>query len=143
MTTPTTPLLATEACRLEWICDECSRPIDDGDGWLTIDTAEAMKRSAPEFLKKTPKDPNPFIASVVDIRALLAYEFTPTIRTYHADCDPSDGGYWFEIGEIRTFDQVIDWNGHLSDKKWIRGTEWHEVVERAWRQVAARIEVAK
>lgn len=116
---------------LVWTCDACTKPIDDEDGWLTVDERGAWQLQAEwetiEALKAEHNGLVPFAA--VDTWPERHVHW----RAYHVDCDPAIDDkwcYWFAIERIRTFSHVLNWNMHLNHKVWMRYTDWNEMLNR-------------
>jgi hypothetical protein len=94
--------------RLEWPCDVCGKPIDDGSGYLclNLDELDAARRSE--------------MASA-------------TWRVMHRSCDPQPDAdaYLFRIENVRTVAALLDRTAHLVEwKDWLADTDWSALLRR-------------
>lgn len=65
----------------------------------------------------------------------------PDHAKWHVHCDACNphedeyepgvycgGCYWFAVDRCRTWAQLIDWTAHLSEKDWLRSTNWPDFI---------------
>lgn len=102
---------------LLWLCDSCSLPVLEGQGWVHIPLVDVALAEA----------------SAWDVA---------TWAVHHSHCDqtPSSNDYWIEVGRIRTTESALDWTLHLARKRWYASTDWPAFIRRGL--LAARQEVA-
>lgn len=118
----------TTSRRIEWRCNECRRPVADGEGWITIDMREVKAREA-AYAEWEARHPGP----VVNLRELLELPDEVQWQVFHRECDPNIDAtaYWFDIERCRTEAQLLDWCSHLLEKQWLSATAWDDFLRRA------------
>lgn len=123
---------------LTWRCDGCSQPIDDGDGWLTVDVRAAIARER----RADRIEHHGGGLQAIDIGALMRIGDAIPWRAVHPDCDPDHGqaGYCIPVARVRDVVELLDWYGHLGVKPWAQHTDWHSFVVRT---VAPQLRAAR
>ena len=122
---------------LTWQCMECLEPVADGEGYLTVYARDqrAYRQWREAQPVRGPWEP-------IDLTAAFSgIDMLPHWRCVHRACDPhpDDGGYWFDVGRIRTAAQALGWTSHLMGKPWLEHTNWDEVVGRIARQLDPKV----
>jgi predicted GIY-YIG superfamily endonuclease len=120
-----------------WTCEICRLPIEDEEGYLTVDyeklhayTAAVsahdtrMEAAHPEWSGKRFK--------TFTLGELYDYPDRVEWHTYHLRCDPDPetNDYWIGIERIRTLGQALGWASHLSEKVWLNDTNWSAILRR-------------
>lgn len=127
------PALNAAPPGLTWICEACSRPVNDGKGYLHVSMHDVHERERAwrEFEKKHTTELGLQIAGeawsemfdMVDIAKWQAH---------HGECDPDpdSGDYWFAIERVRTHADLLRRTGHLMEKTWLEATDCAELIDR-------------
>lgn len=125
---------ATSARPVEWICEVCKTPIDDGRGYVTVSYSELL--SYPDRVKEWEDeyvDVSPISGwKSYTLDVLQFHPEGPRWRVLHRHCDPAinSNDYWIAVERIRTHTDVIAWSAHLFGKKWIQSTNWNSLIRR-------------
>jgi len=120
---------STTSQQLVWTCDECGRPIRDGDGWVTIGYADirAYRVAAADWERRHPRGDGWRILSLGEYE-----DFPNPVRwhVWHRRCDPdiTSEDYFIDIDRIRTVAQLLEWSSHLMEKTWFANTTWKDVL---------------
>lgn len=119
------------SARLEWCCSECGDPIDDDAGYVAVDTAEAIRvEQAHEEFDRQRRESG---AMFIDMAALLALPKAARWFAAHRRCDLNPGrasDYWFGVERCRTIGELLDWNSHLAEKRWVAHTDWARFIAK-------------
>ena len=120
---------------ISWVCEVCSRPVKDGQGWITI-SYPAIHRYEEEL--RTWKEMHG--GRLISGAELLEYPKAPRWHVWHRKCDPDidSSDYTIEIERIRTYQTLLSWTAHLLEKNWFSNTNWSHIIRR----VLTREEVA-
>ena len=106
---------------LQAICDVCTFPIGDGEGFLFVDSGDAQEFATAE---------RPSSMTLDDmINAALVEEWT----TAHTRCNTPDDhpqAYAIEVDRIRTYRAALSWTAHLMGKPWLTGTNWDQLLQQ-------------
>lgn len=115
---------------LLWTCDECGKPVTDGDGWVTIDYAElnAYRDATADWEKAHPTPEHGLRCfSLTDLM-----ELPDPVRwhVWHRACDPNIDScdYCIDVERIRTAAQILKWTAHLMEKTWLPDTTWRDLL---------------
>jgi hypothetical protein len=126
--------VGTTASRVAWDCAVCGSPIDDNDGYLWVSVCDAIRALEAEQEWKQRH------GSVVSIAELLELpDHVPWVAV-HRGCDtrPEETGYWIDVERLRSPWDLLRWSAHLSEKNWLRATNWPDVISRVADRAAAR-----
>lgn len=123
---------------LTWKCDVCRLPVEDGDGWVTVDLREAVRVAESQRDFQRAEDRRKEAAGTswiaLDLAGLLDLPDEAPWKVYHRSCDPDPRedrpAYWFDVERMRTAAQVLDWGFHLQGKNWFAGTDWQGLIRR-------------
>lgn len=85
--------------RVQWNCQECAFPIEDGYGAVT-----ALYR----FIHPGRTQEIPWHA-------------------WHYTCQPEDG-YAIDVEQLRSATDAIRWTAHLFHKPWFYQTDWYHIL---------------
>ena len=101
---------------ITWTCNKCSKPIEDGAGYVIVDAVEADR--CEEEAVTTPVD-------MTDAPGRVEWE------VLHAGCDPHPerSDYRVAVERMRTPAQVLHWTTHLMKTSWLRSTNWDDLLE--------------
>jgi hypothetical protein len=119
---------------LVWLCDVCSEPIADDDGYLTMSYAELREheRAVRAWEERIALAyPGPWRA--YPMSELADYPVPVRWRMLHhrgCDPDPESSDYWIPVSRIRTPAAVIHWTAHLLEKRWLTSTTWRDLLRR-------------
>ena len=106
------------------VCDVCLSEIPDGSGVLEVDTG-AAEASVRRWRARVGADPLAVLH--LDRRARVV-----AWRVRHHDCGHAPRvGLQIAVERVRSWPALLDWSVHLSDKSWLSGTDWHDLVSRA------------
>jgi hypothetical protein len=107
---------------LEFICELCGRPVDDGQGCLYVPFAE-IRRHHEEQQNWWERQGDTWYR-VVPAYALWRVTHT-ACRSVHADI--------FEIAveQVRTWRDLAQWTSHLLAKEWLVATDWGHLLGAA------------
>lgn len=118
---------------LTLICDACTRPVDDGAGYLWIDFSEINQRR--EDVRAWEARSAHHVAGAKlytssDVRRLPA---RVRWNAHHALCDsaPEAAAYTIYAHDMRTWADLARWTGHLMDLRWLADTDWPDVLTGA------------
>lgn len=117
--------------RFEWNCDECRRPINDGEGYVLLDRNEMRRRRNPQSTTAL---------GAVDLKVAAFQLENSTVSVLHHRCDPSparEDQYWVDIDKVRTIEGLVNLTQHLMEKQWLHIFDWMRFFTRAWNQVPA------
>jgi hypothetical protein len=108
---------------LVWICETCSKPIDNGTGWVHIDYRDINRAE-----KDLPPEPTGFR---VDLGAWMDWK-PAHWQVHHKACDPDMDApdYVIDVDRARTHAKLLGWTAHLMGKTWLDSTDWQELIER-------------
>lgn len=112
------------------ICDACRKPIAGGArGYLWVDRGEVVKRrqEVAEWRKEHTVGEGQIMASGSD---LLEYPVAVRWQAHHGVCDPAPDAWAYGIGSdaLGTYGQLLERTAHLMEKRWLRLTDWNEVL---------------
>ncbi len=122
------------AGRVAWDCDVCGNPIDDNDGYLCASVRDAVRALEAE---QEWKQRHGIVVTIEELFELP--DHVPWVAL-HRGCDPrpEDEGYWVDVSRLRSSWDLVRWTAHLSEKNWLRATDWHEVISHAADRAGAR-----
>lgn len=109
---------------LDFICDVCGRPVEDGEGALYVRHADIVKARAghAEWEKSHGDGP-------IDIVSLLTLGAPAPWLIHHDVCAPADSdGYDISVERVRTWRALLGWTAHLMPKTWLPVTNWASVI---------------
>lgn len=116
--------------RIEWECEVCNQPIEEGDGFLWVDIDEADRvATAKEHWRREHTSGEGTLCTVDD--PLDAPAEARWHQTHHA-CRPKDEirGYEVDVGRIRTPWLLLTWTSHLLGKLWVyENSNWLGLVK--------------
>lgn len=116
------------AVELEFICDVCSQPVEDGEGSLYVRFSDlnAYRREQAEWDAAHP-------GSAFDLAALMQMPRRAPWWIHHDRCQPEDDadGYHIDVERIRTWRAMVGWTAHLMEKNWLGNTNWRSVLGNA------------
>jgi hypothetical protein len=116
------------------ICDACKEPVDDGAGYLWIDTdaVAAEERAAAGRRPRDIQDDDSSSESVLSYLAAGLFELPEPVRwqAHHAACDltPDAATYPIPAVDIRTWAELVEWTAQLMEKPWLPHTDWSYVL---------------
>ena len=136
---------ANTSTRIEWVCDICERPIDDGDGYVTVNYADlhSYRKSEKAWNERMaaayPKWNSGFVA--YPLTELDDYPDRVPWHVWHRACDPDvkSDDYWIAVERIRAPWHGLTWSAHLLGKKWIVDTAWPSVLRRASKSLGGSV----
>lgn len=111
---------------LDYICDQCDRLVDDGEGCIIVrfvDIHDWRARDA-EW-----REAFPGFAGMT-AKAILASPDPVPWRIHHDACNPRPDldGYDFDVKHVRTYRALLDKTSYLMSKQWLPLTDWHHVI---------------
>jgi hypothetical protein len=110
-----------------WDCDICQLPVQDGDGFLTVDRVAVHRIEVARMDVNGPRATNhpPW-----DTDADRFWMTEAPWQVFHGGCDPTVNylSYWFDVAIIRTTAELLDWRRHLQRKRWFDVTNWDEFI---------------
>lgn len=120
---------------LDFICDVCGRPVEDGDGALYVRHVDIVRaRSDRAEWEKTRGD------GPIDIVSLLTLGAPAPWLIHHDACAPADAnGYDISVEQVRTWRALLRWTAHLMGKTWLPVTNWATVIGDAAEGRSSRI----
>lgn len=122
---------------LEFRCDVCGGPIDDGDGCLEIRFGEihAYQEAKAEWERVHGT------GTVHKIGDLLTFPEVVPWRLYHDRCNPAPdaGGYDVDVRLVRTWRALLFETSRLMAKHWLALTDWPQVIGAAAEGRSGRI----
>lgn len=112
---------------LDFICDVCGRPVDDGQGALYVSYADIHKaRSDRAEWEKTRG------AGAIDIVSMLTMGAPAPWQIQHDRCGAASvDAYDISVEHVRTWRALLKWTAHLMAKTWLPSTNWASVMESA------------
>ncbi|WP_197487856.1 hypothetical protein [Rhodococcus sp. LB1] len=142
--TPNTNHDTDSTVRITYVCDECHRPVQDGDGYVHLQyppaQADAGEGEATEG-EATEGGGFPMVtaATMMEQSKRPKPPPTTTVPTRHWEthhrrrCDPDPYGddYWIAVERVRTLVDLANRTKHLSEKRWFPTTDWPDLVVRA------------
>lgn len=115
---------------LDWVCSECSLPINDGEGSLWINASEhwAYIDGMQEWRREHPKDRAHTIGEILKQPGHVRWHST------HRECSSDeDKEYWLAVEKVRTPAQLLATTAHLMGKNWLGDTDWASILDLAAR----------
>ena len=120
--------------RIVWACDECRKPIADGDGYVTVSYDDLAEHEADErdYDRRMDEKYGPGLRAVTGTDFLTGPGLV-SWRILHRDCDSRPDGvdYWIGVERIRSQAQALEWCAHLLGKNWIQHTDWARIARLA------------
>lgn len=112
-----------ESVTITWRCDGCGVAIEDGAGYIEIDSAAAQQQALERRQWHRENDGKMLSLSEIPVPRPVPW------RAWHRACDPDpDGGeYWFDVERIRNMAQFLDFYGHVSGKTWHSSTTLRDI----------------
>ena len=112
--------------KIVWTCSVCDKPVEDDDGYVTMDMVEAT-RVAEE--RETWQESNPENERAA---RLETHPKPAPWRVFHLDCDPVPDRevYSIDVDRIRSSWAALAWTAHLMRKPWLATTDWDVIIER-------------
>jgi hypothetical protein len=128
------PLERAVDIELDFICDTCGRPVEDGKGALYVRHADISKAVADHAeWEKTRGDG-------IDVVSLLMMGAPAPWLIQHDACGAATAdGYDISVERVRTWRALLGWTAHLMSKTWLPSTNWASVIEDAAEGRAGRI----
>jgi hypothetical protein len=129
------PLEHAVDIELDFICDTCGRPIEDGEGALYVRHADIVRARTDhaEWEKK-------HASGSIDIVSLLTLGAPAPWRIQHDACGAAEeDGYDVSVERVRTWRALLGWTAHLMEKTWLPVTNWASVIGDAAEGRSARI----
>ena len=122
---------------LEFLCDVCGGPIDDGDGCLEIRFGEiqAYREAKSEWERVNGT------GTVHKIGDLLTLPEVVPWHLFHDRCNPDAeaGGYDVDVRLVRTWRGLLFETSRLMAKNWLALTDWPQVIGAAAEGRSGRI----
>lgn len=113
---------------LDFMCDTCGRPVEDGDGALYVSLAAIRQNRAEqaEWEKTRPRH------GAMDVATLMMMPRTIPWHIHHDRCAPTtEDVYDICVERVRTWRDLVRWTGHLMGKNWLASTSWASLIESA------------
>jgi len=112
--------------KIVWTCSVCDKPVEDDDGYVTMDMVEATRVEGEREAWREAK-PEGGTAAKLD-----TYPKPAPWRVFHLDCDPVPDreAYSIDVGRIRSSWAALAWTAHLMKKPWLAATDWDVLIER-------------
>jgi hypothetical protein len=124
------PARNAELPRLEWRCEQCGQPVDDGAGYITVNYhAIFAYEHAAEAWERKHKPPT--LWTPLNLNTLQEYPELVRWRILHRACDPEieSVDYWIRIERVRTHADLLARTAHLLEtKSWLQSTNWAEFI---------------
>ena len=122
-----TPWSSPMDVEIDYICDTCGRPVDDGEGALYVLHADIVNaRTARAEWEKTTR------GGPIDVVSLLTMGDSAPWRIKHDTCGALIAdGYDISVEKVRTWRQLLSWTAQLMGKTWLPATDWAVVIEDA------------
>lgn len=120
---------------LDYICDLCGRPIEDGEGALCISfTAlqDARAAVAEDDRLRTPE-------GAFDLVAFLMLPGMVPWHLFHDRCASSANAYDIDVSKVRTWRALLLETSRLMTKNWAPLTDWPNVIGAAAQGESTRI----
>jgi predicted GIY-YIG superfamily endonuclease len=126
-----------EQCELAAICDTCQRHIAAGNGVIHISMREVAV--AERSMRQWESENSGPLLRVSDLMSM------PEEARWKVECldclsprdnpdfDNAEACYFIEIERCLTWAELIEWTVHLSEKDWVRSTDWMFFIGRAAR----------
>lgn len=112
---------------LDYLCDVCGRPIEDGKGSLYVrDVDLRVRRTDDQEWRRVHGD------GPVTITELFSHPRGALWLIHHDRCRPDESdGYHIAVEQVRTWRDLLRWTAHLMDKTWLPDTNWGAVIGAA------------
>jgi hypothetical protein len=118
---------------LAWVCDTCSAPIADGEGYVCVNFSElyAYRQAVEAWEQAHP--PGRLGWRVISIAECMSYPQEVLWRMLHRRCDdrPEEGAYWWDVDRLRSPAEVLRMAAHVLGKNWIADTNLDDLLRRA------------
>ena len=123
---------------LEFICDVCGRPVEDGCGSLYVRFSDLQEKRRAKAEWQDAREPG----QAFDIGTLLQMPGPAPWSIHHVSCQPADDadGYHISVETVRTWRDLVRWTAHLMEKNWLPDTNWQSVLGNAANGWDRRIE---
>lgn len=121
---------------LDFICDTCGLPVEDGDGALYVRFADIREhqRASKEWESTRSAD------GLMDMPTLLMMPRSIPWLIHHDACASADTDvYDISVEQVRTWRRLLAWTAHLMDKTWLPSTNWPAVIGDAAEGRSSRI----
>lgn len=117
---------------LEFLCDACGRPVEDGHGSLYVLFSELHKRRNAMSAWKAASEPGTPRPAVSLVEALQLPSPAPW-HIHHDRCRPrhEGDGYHIDVERIRSWRDLVRWTAHLMEKNWLGDTNWQVLLGNA------------
>lgn len=114
---------------LEFICDLCGWPVDNGHGSLYVSFAELREHR--HAMAEWKKASGPGLA--LSVAEILQLPGPVPWRIHHDSCRPAGNGdgYHIDVDHVRTWRALIKWTAHLMEKRWLPDTNWRVLLGNA------------
>lgn len=114
---------------LEFICDLCGRPVENGCGSLYVSFGELHAHRHAMADWKSANEPG----AALNIVAMLHLPGPAPWRIHHDTCRPAEvgDGYHIDIERVRTWRDLVRWTAHLMEKNWLPDTDWRVLLGNA------------
>lgn len=106
-------------------CQKCGTRLGAGvGGILHVDISEVNRVEAAhrEYERTHPR------SRPIDALALMSLPDDARWRIECGNCTPADEGYAIEIERCMTWPDLVEWTAHLSEKTWLRYTNWFNFI---------------
>lgn len=121
---------------LDFICDTCGRPVEDGEGALYVLHGEIVERRSAMADWESMRPPN----GLTDLPTLLMMPAPAPWRIQHDACGAvAVDGYDIGVEKVRTWRALLGWTAQLMGKTWLPSTNWASVIGDAAEGRTARI----
>lgn len=129
--------------RITYMCRVCSKPIDDGKGYLSVNTTDAMnalQHADQEIRRKAIADGRIDPPQPVKLRTMgeihdevVASPRHPGWIPAHTACSATMSGpcYDIPVSQARSAEDLLKWSAQLLDKGWLYYTDWSDVLRDA------------
>lgn len=113
---------------LDFICDVCGHPVEDGHGSLYLRFAQLNEtRNARADWEAT----NPPGQALSLSSILMSPGLAPWL-IHHDACRPNEAdGYHIDVERVRSWRDLVRWTAHLMDKNWLPDTDWRVLLGNA------------
>lgn len=129
------------------LCLNCREPVRGKEGYVRLEDNKALEvgrqRAEWEAQRRNESSWKP-----IDMGELMDLPDEVPWLVYHRRCDPkpeaeSDWDYWFWAERCSTYDELLDWIAHLSEKAWFAHTNLAEFLRRVVQDTRQQREGAK
>lgn len=122
-----------ESRRIEWRCDLCGEPLNDGFGRVFIneDAVREVHRAWRDFEREHTHPEARVVISTMAERMALPEAARWEFRHHACDPAPDRHDYWFDVADVRTEAALLTKTAHLMEKDWLTATNWDAVIARA------------